>query len=70
MGYKYILTDFSMPEMDGIDSTKAIRKHLTQVLKIPRREQPKIIGITGHVQGVYREQGLKAGMDEILGKPL
>ena len=38
MSYKYILTDFNMPEMDGIDATKAMRKHLTYVLKIPRTE--------------------------------
>jgi two-component system, sensor histidine kinase and response regulator len=38
MSYKFILTDFNMPEMDGIESTKAIRNHLTHVLKIPRGE--------------------------------
>ena len=70
MSYKFIFTDFNMPVMNGIESTIAIRNHLTEVLHIPIETQPKIVGITGHVLGVYKDQGIKAGMNEILGKPL
>ena len=45
--YAFVFTDFSMPVMNGIDCTRSIREHLQR--KIPRSEQPLIIGITGHV---------------------
>ena len=47
--YSLIFMDFSMPVMNGIDATMNIRKHLTEQLKIPRANQPTIIGVTGHV---------------------
>lgn len=64
--YKLIFTDFSMPVMDGIESTKRITTYLKQEL-LPI---PVIIGLTGHVGNEYKEQGLKAGMTEVLSKPL
>jgi two-component system sensor histidine kinase/response regulator len=45
LSYKMILTDFSMPVMDGIQATKKMRDYLTEKGK----EQPGIIGVTGHV---------------------
>ena len=65
LSYKVILTDFSMPIMDGIESTRQIKIHLRQY-----NEKPKIYGITGHVLDSFKEQGIKAGMDEIFSKPL
>ena len=67
--YKLILTDFSMPVMDGIEATKLIRQHLSNTSE-PNSNQPTIIGITGHVQETFKAQGLKAGMDDILSKPV
>ena len=32
--YKMILTDFSMPIMDGIEATKHMRTYMTEQLKI------------------------------------
>ena len=65
--YKIIFTDFSMPVMDGIDATKKIRS----ILKDKKHEGlTTIVGITGHVQGEFQEEGIKAGMDQILAKPL
>ena len=29
-----------------------------------------IVGVTGHVLDSFKDEGRKAGMDEILGKPL
>jgi CheY-like chemotaxis protein len=34
LSYKLILTDFSMPILDGITATKKIRAHLTKKMKI------------------------------------
>ena len=68
--YKIIFTDFNMPIMDGIDSTKKIRKFLKKEFKQKREEQPTIIGVTGHVQDKFKKAGQKAGMDKILPKPL
>ena len=45
MRYKIILTDFSMPVMDGIEATTKIREFLQE-----RGEETCIIGVTGHVQ--------------------
>jgi CheY-like chemotaxis protein len=36
LSYKLILTDFSMPILDGIAATVKIRAHLTNKAKIPK----------------------------------
>ena len=69
MSYGFIFTDFSMPIMNGIDATKNIRDYLLKDKKIPRQYQPIIVGITGHVQEEYQQQGLDAGMDLVKSKP-
>ena len=65
--YSLILTDISMPVMDGIESTRKIRQYYSQQ---SFKTQPYISGVTGHVQGNFRDQALKAGMDSIMSKPL
>ena len=70
MCYKIIFTDFKMPVMDGIDATKNIRQILTDDYGVKREDQPAIIGVTGHVLNSYKKKGFKAGMDDILPKPL
>jgi len=65
MRYSLILTDFSMPVMDGIEAVSKIRKFLK-----PKMEFPSIIGVTGHVQESFQQKGIAAGMDKIYGKPL
>jgi len=67
--YKIIFLDFNMPVMDGIEAATQIRATLNQH-KIGEQHQPKIIGVTGHVQERFQQQGLEAGMDVILPKPL
>lgn len=44
--YKLILTDFSMPILDGIQATQLIRDHYGA---LNPENQPTIVGITGHV---------------------
>ena len=50
--YKIIFLDFNMPVMDGIEAATQIRATLNQH-KIGEEHQPKIIGVTGHVQARF-----------------
>ena len=59
--YAIIFTDFNMPEMDGIASVKLIRAHFDK--KMARDRQPAIVGVTGHVEDKFRQEGIQAGMD-------
>ena len=56
-----ILMDVMMPEMDGFDATRRIRK-------IPGMEKTPIIGCTA-MEGV-RELALQAGMSDYVRKPV
>ncbi len=62
--YDILLMDISMPEMDGIAATKAIRKLPGQVSKMP------IVALTAHALSGDKERFLKAGMDDYLIKPI
>jgi len=61
--YDIILMDVHMPEMDGMEATRRIRK-IAGVRSIP------IIGLTANVLPSIREECSKAGMNDILTKPL
>jgi CheY-like chemotaxis protein len=62
--YDLILMDIQMPEMDGIETTKAIRKHRDISLqKIP------IIALTAVAMENDKEKLLKDGMNDYISKP-
>ncbi len=66
--YDLVLMDIQMPEMDGLEATKAIRS-LPQDSYGTRNEIP-IIGLSGISRKGIHEICLKAGMSDFLTKPI
>jgi len=61
-----ILMDMQMPELSGLEATKAIRAHEAAA---GTRRTP-IIALTANAMQSDREQCLEAGMDDYISKPI
>ena len=62
--YDIVLMDIHMPQMDGLEATKAIRQYLAHA------DQPYIIAITAYATSFDRAMCMSAGMDDYLSKPI
>ncbi len=60
--YDIVLMDVKMPEMDGLEASRIIRKLWP--------EGPKIIAITAYALEGDRERCFEAGMDGYISKPV
>ena len=61
--YDLVLMDIMMPELDGVETTKRIRK-LGDAAELP------IVALTAHAMKGDREDYLAAGMDGYVSKPI
>ena len=62
--YDLILMDIQMPRLDGLTAT------IEPLQRFKDRPRPQIIGMTAHAANEEREEGLAAGMDDYLTKPI
>jgi PAS domain S-box-containing protein len=63
-GFDLILMDIQMPNMDGVEATRAIRALGGQVARTP------IIGLTANVMAHQKHAYLAAGMNGVVAKPI
>jgi PAS domain S-box-containing protein len=61
--FDLIFMDIQMPEMDGIETTKALRRKFGKKL-------PKVVAMTAYSMQNDRENFLNNGMDDYLSKPI
>jgi PAS domain S-box-containing protein len=62
--YQLVFMDIQMPEMDGFEATRHIRKNL------PTHRQPCIIALTANALQSDRDQCLASGMNDFITKPI
>jgi len=68
--YDLIFMDIQMPEMDGMDATRQIRKWESDHSTAQLLNHLPIIAMTAHAMKGDREECLEAGMDDYITKPI
>jgi PAS domain S-box-containing protein len=62
--YDLVLMDLQMPELDGFEACRQIRK------RVPLEQQPRIVALTANALSGDRELCLAAGMNDYIAKPV
>jgi len=62
--YDLVLMDVQMPEMDGLEATRAI------VRESPETRRPRVVAMTANAMKEDRDECFAAGMDDFLTKPI
>ena len=65
--FDLVLMDCQMPEMDGLEATRLIRKKESAIF--PTHKRVPIIALTAHAMAEDRERCIAAGMNDYLPKP-
>ena len=66
--YDVVLMDVQMPEMDGLEATRCIRR--LSLEELAASEQPRIIAMTASAMKEDRDACQSAGMDDYVSKPV
>jgi signal transduction histidine kinase/DNA-binding response OmpR family regulator len=62
--YDVVLMDVQMPEMDGLEATRALTR------RMPPGRRPRIVAMTANAMEGDREMCMAAGMDDYVSKPI
>ena len=64
--YGLILTDVSMPVMDGFE----LAEHVRSFYREYKAPQPMIVACTGHLEEEYIKRAWTCEIDEVIAKPI
>jgi CheY-like chemotaxis protein/HPt (histidine-containing phosphotransfer) domain-containing protein len=62
--YDLVLMDVQMPEMDGLEATRAIAR------EFPAERRPRVVAMTANAMKEDRDECFAAGMDDFMTKPV